>query len=153
MINANAIHSFLYDMNSLSYEVLSNGQQRRLASLLNCNSSGKQNIVFQMNMLMKIGFENGECFIERLVTGTCAGRRRLPAGRLSHCPQRIPRGIVFMFHHRNWGVNRTERRNSDGFIPRYSRLHPDDVGKQDHFFLHHVRAQFLSKVLEYLVSL
>ena len=124
----------------------------RLAPFSIATAREKQNVVFQMDMLMKIGFESGECSIQRLIADAGAGRRRVAVGFLSHRPQCIPCGIVFVLHHRNWVLHRAERRTCNRFLSRNSRLHPGNVGKENHLFLHHVRAQFLSEISEYLAN-
>ena len=59
---------------------------------------------------------------------------------------------MFVLHHRNRVSDRTERRTCDRFLFRSSRLHPGNIGKKNHLFLHHVRAQFLSQISEYLAN-
>ena len=99
-----------------------------------------------------IGFESGECSVQSLITDAGAGWRRVAVAFLSHRPQRIPCRIVFVLHHRNRILDRAERRTCHRFLARNRRLHPGNVGKENHLFLHHVRAQFLSEIAEYLAN-
>jgi hypothetical protein len=82
--------------------------QRLLTFLLDCHRARKQNVVFQMNMLMKIAFEDGQSFIERLVADTSVGRYRVAVGYLVHCTQGVPRCIMFALHHGNRILDRAE---------------------------------------------
>src|SRR5215831_11179451 len=112
-----------------SYESCRTVDAMWLPSLLECHSARKQNVVFQMNMLVKIGFENGQGLVQGLVADTDVARRRVAVRGLAQCPQSIPCRIMFMFHHRNRILDRAERRTRNWSISFRSSFHPEDVGE------------------------
>jgi len=115
----------------------------RLLRLFHRDRSGKQDVVFKMNVLVQIRFEFRQDFVKRLITDACIGWSGVTATRLAHGPQCSTSGVMLMLHHRNRVLHAPKRWWQDRFILNDSLLHPDDVREQHHLFLHHVHGQFL----------
>src|SRR5450759_1445995 len=62
----------------------------------------EQNVVFQVNVLVQIGLELRQRFVQCLVADAGVTRWRISSAGLMHHAQCITGGIVVMFHHRNW---------------------------------------------------
>src|SRR5580704_345935 len=110
--------------------------------------AGKQNIVLQMNMLMKLCFEGGQRMVEGLVADARAVGGGISIGCLSDGSQDASRGIVFILHHRNRILDGAKRSRRDRLLSGDCRFHPDQEREQNHLFLHQVCAEFIGEILE-----
>ena len=98
-----------------------------------------------MNVLVEIGFKICQGLVQSLVADAGIAGRRISCAGLTHRAQSIARGVVFVHHHGHGILHAAERWRQNRFLLDDRLFHPHDVGEQDHFFLHHVRGEFLSE--------
>src|ERR1035441_824990 len=61
--------------------------------------SGKEDVVFQMNMLMEVGFKGCQGFVQSLEADASIARGRIARAGFAHCAQRVAGGVVLLHHH------------------------------------------------------
>src|SRR5204863_2708137 len=115
--------------------------------LLERNRFRKQDVVFQMNVLMQILFERFQCLIEGLVTDASVSRRFIIGTQLSQLAENFSGMVVLEHHHADGIVDRSKRGERRGTLLRNRLFEFDDEWKQDLFLLKHVAFQFSKQLL------
>ena len=82
----------------------------RLVRLFHHNRSRKENVIFQVNVLVKISFKIRECLVQRLVADTGVVRNCITTTSFAHGTECVPNRIVFVFHHGHWVLYAAKRR-------------------------------------------
>ena len=115
------------------------------ARILQRNCLGKQNVVFQMNVLMKVRFECLQRQVTRLESGAGVFRSRVVVAVFTQASQRFASRGVFQFHHVNRAFDRTEHRTRFRQSSGGRLFQLNDVRKENVLFLHQVRRQFCAQ--------
>ena len=103
---------------------------------LHCQCAREENIVFEVDMLMQVLLEIGQCGVERAKTGAgVEGRSVVVAGR-AEGSQGGARAIVLLLHHSHRIGGRAERGWKNGLALEDGFFHALDVGEQDVLLFH-----------------
>jgi len=100
-----------------------------LVRLFHRNRPRKQNVVFQVNVLVKIGFKISERLVQRLVADTRIAWSGIATAGFAHGTQCVASGVVLVFHHGYRVLHAAKWWWQNGFLLDYGLLHPHDMGK------------------------
>src|SRR5208337_4179642 len=116
--------------------------------LFHHNRPRKENVVLQVNVLVKIGFKVRQRLVERLVADASVGRSRITTAGLAHSTQCVPSGVVLVFHHGHGVLHAAKRWWQNRFLLDDGLFHPHYVDRKNPLFFHHVCRQFLDQGLK-----
>jgi hypothetical protein len=88
------------------------------ASFFIAIARGNNNVVLHMNVVLKVGFEVSQRLVYRLIADTPVARNRITTTGFAHGAQRVPRGVVLVFHHGNWILHARQASPSDLLPPQ-----------------------------------
>jgi len=112
------------------------------------NCPRKENVVLEVNVLVKIGLKIRQRLVQRLIGDACVARSRIAVAGFAHGTQCVPGRVVLVFHHGHWILYAAKRCWQNRLLLDNGRLHSCYVGKQNPLFFHHVCSQLRDQALK-----
>ncbi len=101
-----------------------------------------------MNVLVQVSFKIRQSLVKGPIADAGVRWQSVIAAGMSHRAQGVTGCVVFVFHHGDRVSYRAERGRRTHFPLDHRLLHSYYVGEEYHFFLHHVRSQFLGQAVK-----